>query len=277
MTRIDDIAARLRRHYAELARSGDPALGELQARASAAPPPRSLAEALSIDELALIVEPKRATSARGTINPDLDVAALAEECEAAGASAISVVTEPELSHGTVADLVAARGACDLPLIARDVVVDVRQVLELRAAGADALLVPMEAHVDRDDDSDEDAEGGPPDSSSLAAIIDAAHRLGMDVVLSVCGEEELEAALEHDADALNIDNRDDRGAVDVERTFELLAAVPVGWPVISESVASASEVAKLHKAGVDALLLDEGHLDIGLTNALAVFADLTLDG
>jgi indole-3-glycerol phosphate synthase len=99
---------------------------------------------------------------------------------------------------------------------------------------------------------------------------------MEIVLSVCTGDELDLALAYDADALNIDNRDDDGHVDVDRTFELLAAVPVGWPVISESVASASEVARLHRAGVDALLLDEGHLDSGLTNALAVFADLTLD-
>ena len=236
------------------------------------PPPtdggwRSLLEALSADDLALVVEPKRATARRGTINPDLDLEALVRECEQAGAAAISIVTEPELSGGAVADLVAARRACQLPLLARDFVVDVRQVYELRAAGADALFVPVFPFVDSDD---------LPSGQQLGDIAEAALRLNMELVLSVRTEEELECALEADPDALNIDNRDDDGRIDVERTFDLLAAVPVGKPVISESVADGREVARLHRAGVDGLLLDEGHLDTGLANALAVFADLSLD-
>jgi indole-3-glycerol phosphate synthase len=99
---------------------------------------------------------------------------------------------------------------------------------------------------------------------------------MEVVLSVQNDEELAFALETDVDVLNIDNRGEDGRVDVERTFELLADVPAGWPVISESIAAIDQVPKLHRAGVDALLLDEGHLETGLAHALAVYADLTLD-
>ncbi|MCW2924856.1 MAG: Indole-3-glycerol-phosphate synthase, partial [Thermoleophilia bacterium] len=110
----------------------------------------------------------------------------------------------------------------------------------------------------------------------AAIVRAAPGVGMEVVLSVCTEEELAFALETDVDVLNIDNRDDDGHVDVARTFELLADVRAGWQVMSESIAASDEVAKLHRAGVDALLLDEGHLDTGLTRALAIYTDLTLD-
>lgn len=232
-----------------------------------APGTRSLSEALSEARLGLIVEPKRATAERGIINADLDLVAVARECDAAGATALSIVTEPTLSQGSVADLRAARSACDLPLLARDYVVHPRQVHELRAAGADALVLPVVAFLEAGDLEPE---------LSLAALVRLSYELGMEVVASVRTEEELEAALEADAEIINIDNRDDRGNVDVERTLDLLAQVPVGTAVISESIASADEVAQLHRAGVDALLLDEGHIETDLANALAVYADLALD-
>ncbi|MBC7643573.1 MAG: hypothetical protein H7123_00500, partial [Thermoleophilia bacterium] len=215
----------------------------------------------------LIVEPKRATAHRGVINEGLDAADIARECEAAGAAAISIVTESELSAGSTADLAAARAPCSLPLLARDIVVHPLQILDLRACGADAIFLPVEAFLDADDlDPDEE----------LPALVLAAQRMGMEVVLSVHSSEQLEIALEAECDVLNIDNRTSSGKVDVERTLDLLAEVPVGTTVISESVARAEEVARLHRAGVDGLLLDEGHLEHGLTAALHVFADLTLD-
>jgi indole-3-glycerol phosphate synthase len=260
-----DIIERLRRSYLDTHGEAG-AADRMRDRLAEAPPLRSLAEALSEDTLALIVEPKRAIAKKGIVNPNLDVAAVARECESAGATALSIVTEAALSQGSTTDLVVARSSCELPLLARDFVVHVAQVSELRAVGADALLIPMVAF------DEDDLEG----DTDLDAIVDAAHRLSMDVVLSVRSEDELEAALETEVEVLNIDNRDEDGRIDVERTFDLLAAVPVGKTVISESVASVDEVAKLQRAGVDALLLDEGHAETGLANALAVFNDLTLD-
>lgn len=255
----------------------DPAnLESLRAAASDAPPARSLTEVLSEDVLGFIVEPKRATLHRGTINAALDVGAVARECEDAGASAVSVVTEPRLSGGAHDDVRAARAASTLAIIARDYVVDVRQVYALRAAGADALLTPAIVYLGREPDPDELAQADALPTDSLAAIVRAAHEVGMEIVLSVQTEDELAFALDTDVDALNIDNRDASGRVDVDRTFDLLASVPVGWPVISESIEALDQVARLHRAGVDALLLDEGHLDTGLSSALAVYADLSLD-
>jgi indole-3-glycerol phosphate synthase len=274
MSQITDAIESTRRQWD--AESGAPTLEQLQADAADAPPARSLTELLSADSLALIVEPKRATISRGTINPELDAESVARECEAAGASAISVVTEPRLSGGSIDDLRAARRGCELPLIARDFIVDARQALVLRAAGADALLVPAFAHLDHEPDHDVIDHDRPARTDTLDAIVRTARGAGMEVVLSVRNDEELAFALETDVDVLNIDNRDEDGRVDVERTFELLAEVPVGWPVISESIAAVDHVAKLHRAGVDALLLDEGHLETGLTHALGVYADLTLD-
>lgn len=273
MSQISDAIDAARREWAS---EDAPPIEQLREAAAQAPAPRSLAELLSADQLALIVEPKRATLQRGTIHEQLDLEATGAECEAAGADAMSIVTEPHLSGGTPDDLRGARRGCSLPLIARDFVVDARQVLALRAAGADALLLPARLHLDSEPAADDHDESDPDRTDTLAAIVRAAHEVGMEVVLSVRTDEELAFAIESDVDALNIDNRDEDGRVDVERTFELLADVPAGWPVISESIAAVDQVAKLHRAGVDALLLDEGHVETGLTNALAVYADLTLD-
>jgi indole-3-glycerol phosphate synthase len=233
-----------------------------------AQPVRSLAEALSHDELALIVEPKRATATRGEIDPALDVASVARAAEHAGARALSVVTEPTFSNGRVGDLARARGACDLPLLARDFIVHTGQVYELRAAGADALLLPMFIFSSVEDDEER------PDVLRLSSIVSLAYSLGMDVVPSVQDEQQLERALDLDIDILNIDNRGSDERIDVERTFDMLAEVPVGTTVISESVADAREVSKLHRAGVDALLLDEGHLEGDLYERIEMFARLS---
>lgn len=275
MSQISDAIEAARRSWTV----DDPASGrtleQLELAAAAAPVARSLTELLSADELALIVEPKRATPSRGTINPTLDPEVVARECEGAGARAISIVTEASLSGGSIEDLRAARRGCGIALIARDFVVDVRQALALRAAGADALLVPAYAHMDTEPQEDAELEDGER-TDTLAAVVRAAHATGMDVALTVQTEEELAFALDQDVDVINIDNRHESGSVDVERTFELLAEVPAGWPVISESIATIDQVARLHRAGVDALLLDEGHLDSGLAHALAIYADVSLD-
>jgi indole-3-glycerol phosphate synthase len=272
MSEISDAIEQTRRTWTS---DDTPDLAEIVERAGAVPGfVRSLTEVLSADELTLIVEPKRATMKRGRINPQLDVAQVAAECETAGASAICVVTEPRLSSGDIEDVRAARGACGMPIIARDFIVDARQVAELRMVGADVVMSPAQAYVGRRSD---EASVDEPALDALDTIVRTAHQLGMEFVLSVRSDEELAFALDTDADALNIDNRGDDGLVDVERTFDLLAQVPVGWPVISESIATLEQVPKLHRAGVDALLLDEGHLDTGLTSALAVYAALTSDG
>lgn len=264
MTEEDDTIARARRRWNG---ADAPDLDELRERArQAAGGVRSFTEVLSADELAFVVEPRRSGDA------PVDVAAVAAECEAAGASAISIHCDDEADHAL---LERARAASSMPIIARSYVVDARQACALREAGADAILTPASMYREREDRSD-DEPGHEPDTDTLAAIVRTVHELGAEVVLAVHSEEDLDFALETEVDVLNIDNRRPDGGVDVERTFDLLARVPVGWPVISESIAALEQVPALHRAGVDALLLDEGHLDTGLTNALAVYADRALD-
>ncbi|MCB0879360.1 MAG: hypothetical protein KDC46_10340 [Thermoleophilia bacterium] len=224
---------------------------------------RSLTEVLSTDELSFIVEPRRED--RGSVQR------IAGECEQAGASAISLSVDAGFG---IDDLALARSGCTLPVIARGHVADAGRVQALRDAGADALMAPARSWIR--EATDEPQDGVEPAHDSLAGIVRAAHAAGMEVVLTVHDEDELGFAVDSDADVLNIDNRDQDGRVDVERTFDLLAQVPVGWPVISESIAALEQVAKLHRAGVDALLLDEGHLDTGLQSALAVYADASVD-
>lgn len=223
---------------------------------------RSLTEALSADELSLIVEPR----ADRQLDQHLDTGRVAAECEAAGASALSIVTSSSFGGGTFADLADARAACELPIVARDVIVHPLQLAAARAGGADAVMIPVWAFVGFD----------LPGELCLDELVVRANRLGLEVVASVRTQEELEHALDAEPDVLNIDNRDEDDRIDVDRTLDLLAAVPVGTPVISESVARGEEVAHLHRAGVDGLLLDEGHVEHGLTAAITRFRELTLD-
>jgi indole-3-glycerol phosphate synthase len=222
---------------------------------------RSVAEALSEDRLALIVEPLPSAHA--------DLAAIVAECEQGGAVALSLPidgADSEAPGGTwdAASVAQARAECELPIVVRATVRDVQGADSLVSTGADAAMVLVEPLLDGDDE----------EPLPLVHVAELLTSSGVELIATVRTPEELTAVLELDVDVvLNIDNRSDDGTIDPERTLDLLADVPVGTPVISESVARSDDVARLKRAGVDALLLDEGHFDAGLTTALAVFGDL----
>ncbi len=203
---------------------------------------RPFSEALISEGISLIAEMKRASPSRGPIRPDATVAEVVSAYQAAGARAVSVLTEPEFFGGSLDDLVTARGACDLPLLRKDFVVDEYQLLEARAAGADAVLLIVAA-LERE---------------RLQELMSVASDLGMDSLVEVHDEDEVEAAVDAGAEVLGINNRDLHSLeVDLDTTFRLLADVPAGTVVVAESgITRHDDVERLERAGVDAILVGE---------------------
>ena len=204
---------------------------------------RPFRESLSRPGMSVIAEFKRRSPSAGDIRPGSDVAEIVRMYEESGAAALSVLTETESFGGSLDDLVAARGASSLPVIRKDFVVDPYQVAEAAAAGADAILLIVAALGDRE----------------LALLNARAEEFGLDVLVEVHDGEELGRALRTvDPELIGINNRDLRDfSVDTGRTEALMAEVPAGKTVVSESgIRSAAEVERLDEAGVDAVLVGE---------------------
>lgn len=215
---------------------------ELEARLGPARRGRPFSEALIAEGISLIAEMKRASPSKGPIRPEATVTEVVTAYQRAGASAVSVLTEPHWFGGSLDDLVEARAACDLPLLRKDFVVDEYQLLEARVAGADAVLLIVAA-LDR---------------GRMQELMAAASDLGLDVLVEVHDEKEVEAAVESGAEVIGINNRDLHSLeVDLETTFELLADVPAGTVVVAESgITENEDVERLERAGVDAILVGE---------------------
>jgi indole-3-glycerol phosphate synthase len=162
--------------------------------------------------------------------------------ERGGAAAVSVLTEEAHFGGSLADLREARATTDLPLLRKDFTIDPYQLYEAKAAGADAVLLVVGSVAPRD----------------LATLFGLARDLDLDVLVEISGPEELEAGLELDADVIGINNRDLTDfSVDTQRTFDLLADVPAGKIVVSESgISQREQIEELERVGVDAVLVGE---------------------
>jgi indole-3-glycerol phosphate synthase len=204
--------------------------------------PRPFREALTRPGVSVIAEHKRRSPSAGVIREGATVEEIVSAYERGGAAALSVLTEAAHFGGSLEDLRAARGATHLPVLRKDFVVDVYQVYEAAAAGADALLLIVAALEPRD----------------LAELHREARALDVDVLVEVHDEDELEVALEIEADIIGINNRDLTDfSVDLERTYELLSDIPTGKTVVSESGFSTREqVDDLERVGVDAVLVGE---------------------
>jgi indole-3-glycerol phosphate synthase len=239
-TFLETVMERTQADVARRRRETPPA--ELEARLGPARRGRPFSEALIAEGISLIAEMKRASPSRGPIRPGASVAEVVRAYQAAGARAISVLTEPTHFGGSLDDLVEARGASDLPLLRKDFVVDRYQLLEARAAGADAVLLIVAA-LGRD---------------RLAELMTEVSALGMDSLVEVHDEEEVEAAVEAGAEVIGINNRDLHSLdVDLGTTFKLLADVPAGTVVVAESgITARGHVSELEDAGVDAILVGE---------------------
>jgi indole-3-glycerol phosphate synthase len=162
--------------------------------------------------------------------------------ERGGAAALSILTEERHFGGSLADLTEARSASELPILRKDFTIDLYQLVEARAVGADAVLLVV----------------GSLESDALASLYQEARALDLDALVEVHDGNELETALEIDADLIGINNRDLQDfSVDIAKTFELLADVPAGKTVVSESgIVHREQVEELERVGVDAVLVGE---------------------
>jgi indole-3-glycerol phosphate synthase len=223
-------------------RKGERSLEDLEREIGAPREGRPFAEALSRPGTSLIAEYKRRSPSAGTIREGASVSEIVLAYERGGAAAISVLTEEEHFGGSLADLREARQACDVPLLRKDFTVDPYQLYEAKAEGADAVLLVVASLDDAD----------------LVELHALAGDLDLDAIVEVSLPEELDRALELDADVIGVNNRDLADfSVDLQRTYDLLADVPAGKTVVSESgIRDREQIEELEEGGVDAVLVGE---------------------
>ncbi|MFN6121070.1 MAG: indole-3-glycerol phosphate synthase TrpC [Actinomycetes bacterium] len=230
------------RHRAVAALDPRP-LDALVGLAQAMPPTRGFAAALRRGEgLQVISEIKRRSPSKGDLNPDLDPAAWAAGYERGGAACLSVLTDEEFFGGSVADLQAARGACSLPVLRKDFTVSPHDVCDARLMGADCVLL-IAAALSTDE---------------LVSFHGLATMIGLDVLVEIHDERELEAALAADASLIGVNQRDlVTFQVDHERAVRMASVIPDHAVKVAESgVRGADDAAALHAAGYHAVLVGE---------------------
>ena len=230
-------------------------LGILRTRlAQAAPPTRSLAQALRGPSLGLIAEVKRASPSRGVLRADLDAQALARTYASGGAAAISVLTEEQHFQGSLGDLEAVRAVLDgrggprPPVLRKDFLFDAYHLFEARAYGADAVLL-IAAILNLE---------------LLTELLALARTLGLECLVEVHDERELEWALAADAQIIGINNRDLRTfEVDLAVSERLRPLIPEDRLVVAESgIHTRADVQRLRALGVNAVLIGEALVTAG---------------
>jgi indole-3-glycerol phosphate synthase len=194
------------------------------------------------DGLGIISEIKRRSPSKGDLNAGLDPALLAKTYERGGAACLSVLTDSEFFGGSADDLRIARAACEIPVLRKDFTVGPHDVLDARLMGADCVLLIAAAMP----------------ASDLADLHQFAVDLGLDVLVEIHDEEELEVALEADATLIGVNQRDlVTFEVDHERALRMAAEIPDSVVRVAESgVRDAADARSLYAAGYDAILVGE---------------------
>ena len=230
-------------------RSAQVSLRELAARCQAVPPARGFVPALQsrlgTGQSAVIAEIKRASPSKGLLRDPFDPAEIARSYADHGAACLSVLTDHDFFRGHEDFLIAARGACALPVLRKDFVIDPYQVYEARAIGADCILLIVAALGD----------------AALVDLSGLALHLGMDVLVEVHDGGELQRALALELPLLGINNRNlCTFEVSLETTFGLLAAIPEDTVVVTESgIHSHGDVLRMRERGVHAFLVGEAFM------------------
>ena len=224
----------------------DRELDALVAAAEAAPPTRGfrrgLIESAGEGALAVIAELKRRSPSKGDLAPGVDPATLAAEYLRGGASAMSVLTDVDAFGGSADDLRVARAAVSLPVLRKDFTVDARDVCDARLMGADAVLLIVAAL----------------DDAELARFAELARHLGLDALVEVHDEAELERALVVGADLVGVNQRDlVTFTVDTDRAVRMAPVMPEGVVRVAESgVRGPDDARRLADAGYHAVLVGE---------------------
>ncbi len=233
------VAARRRRLEEE---RGRVPLARLELEARARTDFRNFARALSGNSLRIIAELKRASPSRGILCGRYRRREIAEGYEAAGAAALSVLTEPEFFLGSLDDLRQVREAVGLPVLRKDFIFDSYQVYESVAAGADALLLIAATLGEKE----------------LSALLELCDKLKVSALVEVHTEEELERSLAVGAQIVGINNRDLKTMeVSLETSFRLRKKIPSRCLAVSESgIKTAEDLKKLRDAGYNAVLVGE---------------------
>jgi indole-3-glycerol phosphate synthase len=242
MNELDRIVALTRTELER--RQRDVPAADLGRQAAAVAPRngRDFAAAIARPGLSLIAEHKRRSPSAGAIGDGVALEQVVAAYERGGAAALSILTEEPSFGGSLDDLRAARAASKLPILRKDFIVDGYQVDEAVLAGADAVLLIVAALTE----------------AELDELHKQARERGLDALVEVHDERELERALSVGATLVGINNRDlTTLEVDVARTFELLPLMPDGTRVVAESGFSRREqLEELAGAGVDAVLVGE---------------------
>lgn len=248
---MHDILQRiLARKVEEVAeRSRQLPLRELRAQHADMPPARGFIQALrdriAVGQSAVIAEIKRASPSKGLIRAEFDPAAIARSYASGGAACLSVLTDADFFQGCEQFLQQARAACALPVLRKDFMIDAWQVHETRALGADCILLIVAALED----------------TQLHELAELANELGLDVLVEVHDEAELQRALRLPVGLIGVNNRNLRTfEVDLATSESLRALLPAERLLVSESgIHNHADVARLRAAGIHAFLIGEAFM------------------
>ncbi len=238
-----------RKHEEIRERLSSTSLSAIKAKSEQANPPRGFVEALETKIAhqlpAVIAEIKKASPSKGVMRPDFRPAEIAQSYAAAGAACLSVLTDIDFFQGADSYLQEARAACDLPVIRKDFIVDPYQVYEARAINADCILLIVACLED----------------DSLKELNALAHALGMDVLVEVHDEFELERALSLPNKLIGINNRDLRTfETSLNTTLAMLDKIPQDRLVVTESgIHTPEHVALMREHNVNAFLVGEAFM------------------
>ena len=241
-SKLDEIIIRARQGVAATKASAD---WDILRQTAERHQPRGFGRALRSSEqvgVAVIAELKKASPSKGIIRQDFPVAELARQLEAAGAAALSVLTNEEYFQGSLRNLEIASSETNLPCLRKDFIVDEFQILEARAHGADAILLIVAALT----------------QPELTNLYQGARSCHLDVLCEVHDEAELGRALDAGCDIIGVNNRNLHSfQVDLNTSLQLAERIPAGVAKVAESgIESGEDIARLRRAGFDAFLIGE---------------------